>query len=69
MKGGELPNYHIGKSGYYGVCWNESAKKWAVQIRIGKKVKYLGVYNDILEAARAYDREAQKYGKVLLNNV
>lgn len=60
-------NTKVGKSGCYGVCWNESAAKWSVQIRSGKRVKYLGVFSDIEEAARAYDKEARLLGKKLLN--
>lgn len=60
MRGNNKP----GKSGYFGVCWNERARKWAVQIRTENKTKYLGLFSDIKEAALTFDREARKlHGK------
>lgn len=37
---------------------------WKAQIRVGKTVRYLGVYNTIQEAAEAYNKEAKRvFGK------
>lgn len=49
------------KSGYKGVCWYEVRKKWTAQIKVDKKVKNLGFYANIVDAARAYDNAARKY--------
>jgi hypothetical protein len=53
-------NYRPGKSGYYGVVWHESAKKWAVQVRVEGGLRYIGLFDDKVEAALAYDREMVK---------
>lgn len=41
------------KSGYTGVYWMESAKKWAAQLRIRKQTYYLGVYDTPEQAYEA----------------
>lgn len=49
-------------SGYKGVYWNKKSGKWKAQIgyRINgaRKVKGLGYFDDLTEAAKAYDRAA-----------
>ena len=43
-------------SGYRGVSWIKKLNKWRVQITVSK-IKYnLGVFTDIVEAAKAYER-------------
>lgn len=44
------------KSGFKGVHWNNSTKKWQVRINIGNKVKYFGEYTDKVEAAKVYNK-------------
>lgn len=39
------------KSGFLGVCWNKSSKKWYVQVTVNKKRKYIGRFDDIDQAA------------------
>ena len=46
---------------YKGVSWNRCAKKWHAQIRINKKSKHIGLYDNELEASIAYDRAALLY--------
>jgi AP2 domain len=62
-----LGNNKQGRSGFFGVTWNASARKWAVQIKLGTKTKYLGLFVDPEKAARHYDKHAKKEGKTLLN--
>jgi flagellar basal body rod protein FlgC len=51
-------------SGYKGVSWDKSCKKWAANISICGKYKKLGRFTDLVEAARAYDAAAKEvYGE------
>jgi hypothetical protein len=43
-----------GTSKYVGVYWNKNAKKWASVIRIKRKSKHLGYFNEEIEASKAY---------------
>lgn len=56
------------RGGYKGVAWNPTAGKWQAQICAGelrpngkRKQIYLGVYEDPLDAALAYDAAARRY--------
>ena len=46
------------KSGYKGVVWNASRKKWQAQIGINYRRKYLGLYNTASAASDAYNKAA-----------
>lgn len=54
-------------SGYKGVTWRKDIKKWHSQIEVqenGKRRgKHLGYYDDVLDAAKAYDRAALEHHK------
>lgn len=51
------------KTGYQGVFWNKPKNKYMASICSNYKSIYLGLYNDIEEAALAYDSAAiQIYG-------
>ena len=43
-------------SKYIGVHWNKEDKKWKSTITINKELKYLGSFNDELEASEAYQK-------------
>lgn len=42
------------KSGHLGISWHEKAKKWQVHICVCKQRKYLGIFESIEEAKKAY---------------
>jgi len=49
------------RSGYKGVSWKKSNRKWCAQIRALNKVIHIGLYVNIKDAAKAYNEEAKKH--------
>jgi len=49
------------KSGFTGVSWYARRGKWQSSIRAEGKTKHLGYFDDVTEAAKAYDRAAALY--------
>ena len=49
------------KSGYKGVSWSSSKRRWRAQIDVNNVKMHLGYYKTRLEAAWAYDHAALKY--------
>lgn len=47
-------------SGYKGVGWNKDRRKWQAQINVRGKYKYLGLFEDVRDAANAYDAAARE---------
>ena len=47
-------------SGYKGVSWNKTAKKWRSSIRHNNKNIHIGYYTDLHEAAEAYNVKAKE---------
>lgn len=50
-----------------GIYFHKASGKWAAQIRIGNDVIHIGVFQEKLAAARAYDKVARRHGKRHLN--
>lgn len=48
-------------SGYKGVSWNKAKSKWQTQLVNNGKRVFSAYFNDVIEAARAYNENAIKY--------
>lgn len=47
-------------SGYKGVTWDKQMKKWRAQLRHSKTNSYVGLFSNIVEAAKEYDKKARE---------
>lgn len=47
-------------SGYRGVTWNRASNKWQAAIKHQQESHYLGLYEHLEDAARAYDAAARE---------
>lgn len=55
-------------SGYVGVSWDKQKQKWEAHIKINRKKKFLGYFDDVGDAVKArHDAEIEYYGE-LRNN-
>ena len=48
------------RSKYKGVSWYNRGKRWNARIHVNRKEKFLGIFADEIEAAKAYDAAARK---------
>jgi hypothetical protein len=55
------PPYKTNTSGFKGVSFHKLSRKWRAKIRYKNKNIYLGEFNDIISAAKAYNDAAMKY--------
>lgn len=53
--------YSNNASGYKGVSWNKRDEKWRAKISVNHKYLYIGSFENIMEAAKAYDEAALKH--------
>lgn len=49
------------KSGIKGIYWDKDRQKWAAKIRVNRKNKYLGRFDNKRDAALAYNKAALEY--------
>jgi len=50
-------------SGYKGVSWSKTAKKWIAKVHIGGKTKFLGSFEKKIDAYKAFCKGCIKYHK------
>lgn len=49
-------------SGHIGVCWHSAASKWMAQIQLGRRNKYLGLFDKIEDAVSARIEAQLRHG-------
>ena len=62
-RGANAKNNGTPKSAFTGIAWFRKARKWQSHVLLGKKLKILGSFANMEEAARAYDEAAGPLGR------
>lgn len=58
------------RSRFKGVSWSEAAQRWRAYIAVGRKQTHLGLFDDEISAARAYDAKARElFGEHAFTNL
>ena len=60
QNGMNRPKQNNNTSGYKGVGWDKSRNKWKAQITLDGKNRLIGRFENLQDAARAYNNEAVK---------
>lgn len=56
--------YRNNTSGFHGVCWHGTRRKWRAYVSLGGKQFHAGLYDRLEDAARARDAKAKElYGE------
>lgn len=63
-----VPGRNGTKSGKKNVYWHAKLKKWTVHVKVGDKVKYFGLYEDIELAELVATEVRNKYHKQFANH-
>ena len=61
------PTQKNNNSGYSGITYMKSLKKWRVRIKVDKKEMYIGVYKNIEDAIKIRKEKEIEYFKEFLN--
>jgi hypothetical protein len=56
------------KSGFKGVSWHKASNRWIVQLMVGNKKNYFGIYKDLELAALVAQEARNKYHKEFANH-
>jgi len=64
------PKYSNNTSGFKGVFWHTKCHKWYAKIEANRRQSYLGLFEDIRDAAAAYNAAALRlHGEFAVLNV
>lgn len=70
QNGGNRKPNQIAKSRHKGVSWNTRYQRWRVDIKVGEKRTYLGLFHDEDEAAAIYNAASERlFGEFHKGNV
>lgn len=54
-----IPRHNV--SGFKGVCWDASRLKWMAFLKLNRRFKNLGRFQDVVDAAKKYDECSVKF--------
>ena len=59
-----LETYRKSTSKYIGVSWDSKNNKWRAQISYNKKVSYIGLFDNEIEAGEAYVKRKRELDSI-----